>query len=133
MSQFPHDDRELISFLQRYRPLPPPAKATLEKQLFSRIVRESQSCHKKRLRWLIPSAMAATLLGILGGYHLLQPSPYKQFVNDSTELEVAEIEDFMVNSWQGTTSVTVENSPQIVYSQWLSLGNIETQYLVSQP
>ncbi|MEA5509239.1 hypothetical protein VB715_05620 [Crocosphaera sp. UHCC 0190] len=133
MSQFPHDDRELISFLQRYRPLPPPPKATLEKQLFSRIVRESQSCQKTQLRWLIPSAMLATLLGIWGGYNLLQPSPYQQFMKGSTELEAAEIEDFMVNSWQQTISITEESSPQVIYSQWLSLGNLETQYLVSQP
>ncbi len=38
MSQFPKDDRELISFLQQYRPLPPPANSTLEKQLYARVL-----------------------------------------------------------------------------------------------
>ena len=55
MSQFPKDDRELISFLQQYRPLPPPADSDLEKQIYLRVSHESQHRKYSRLRWLVPS------------------------------------------------------------------------------
>ncbi|MEM8777977.1 MAG: hypothetical protein AAGF26_03710 [Cyanobacteria bacterium P01_G01_bin.49] len=134
MSHPPHDEKELISFIQRYRPSPPPAKSTCEQQLFSRIIHESQHCQQRRLKWLIPSAIAATCMTILGGYNLLQPSPYEQFVMESTELTTTELEDFMINTWQETTYVsTGETLSEPVYSQWLSLGNLEPQYLISSP
>ncbi|MGB5594317.1 MAG: hypothetical protein WBM32_00505 [Crocosphaera sp.] len=134
MSQFPKDDRELISFLQQYRPLPPPANSTLEKQLYARVSHEPQQHQVSQVRWLIPSMIAASLLAIWGGYNVLEQSPYQQFVQQSQEIETAELEDFMVNSWQGTINTSpLENQYQPVYYQWISLDNLEPQYLVSNP
>jgi hypothetical protein len=78
--------------------------------------------------------IAASLLAIWGGYNLLQPSPYKQFVEQSQEIETAELEDFMVNTWQGTINTSsLDNPYQPVYYQWISTNSLETQYLVSSP
>ena len=134
MSQSPRDDRELISFLQQYRPLPPSAPKSYEHQLFAKILSESQHHPPKRLKWLIPSAIAAALMAVWGGYSLLQPSPYQQFVRESNELNTRELEDFMVNTWQETTYASTQDPwHQPAYSQWLSLGNLETQYVISSP
>ncbi len=78
--------------------------------------------------------IAASLLAIWGGYNVLEQSPYQQFVQQSQEIETAELEDFMVNSWQGTINTSpLENQYQPVYYQWISLDNLEPQYLVSNP
>lgn len=134
MSQSPRDDRELISFIQRYRPLPPPKNSPLEQQLLTRIIHEPQARRKRRLKWLIPGAIVAALMTIWGGSNWLRPSPYEEFARESTELTTADLEAFMVNTWQETTNVSTEETwSQPVYSQWLSLGNLETQYLISSP
>jgi hypothetical protein len=134
MSQFPKDDRELISFIQRYRPLPPPADSTLEKQIYHRVSQESQQHKRHQLRWLIPTAFAASLLAIWGGYNLTKPSDYQQFVTQSTTIQTAELEDFMVNTWQETMNTSSWETPyQPTYYQWISIDNLDSQYLVSHP
>ena len=134
MSQFPKDDRELISFLQQYRPSPPPGDSTLETQIYLRISHESQHRKNSQLIWLIPSIITTSLLAIWGVYNLMKPSEYEQFVQQSQNLQTAEIEDFMINTWEGTINTSPwENPNQSVYYQWISLDNNGYQYLVSQP
>ncbi|MGK7955428.1 MAG: hypothetical protein AB4063_09230 [Crocosphaera sp.] len=133
MSQFPKDDRELISFLKQYRPLPPPADSTLEKQIYRRIAHESQHRHNRQLRWLVPSIITTSLLAIWGVYNLMKPSEYEQFVNQSEKIETAAIENFMINTWEETVNTSPwENQNQSVYYQWISVDN-HHQYLSSQP
>ncbi|ACB51771.1 hypothetical protein cce_2423 [Crocosphaera subtropica ATCC 51142] len=134
MSQFPKDDRELISFLQRYRPSPPPADSTLEKQIYLRISHEPQYRKITQLKWVIPSVIAASLMGIWGLSNLMKPSEYEQFVTQSQSLETAEIENFMIDTWEETTNTSPwENQNQSVYYQWISVDNVGHQYLISQP
>lgn len=128
MSQSPHDDRELISFLKQYRPLPPPGTQKIETQLLARVAREPFP-HRQRveLRWIIPITLAASLGSILAGSRWNQPS--YQLTSNSAELET-----FMVNTWQGTTNESfAEALSSPVDSEWLLLGNLETQYVVSSP
>ncbi|CCQ53102.1 hypothetical protein WH8501_26865 [Crocosphaera watsonii WH 8501] len=134
MSQFPKDDRELISFLQQYRPLPPPADSDLEKQIYLRVSHESQHRKYSRLRWLVPSIITTSILGIWGAYNLIKPSEYEQFVHQSETIETAETEIFMISTWEETINTSPwENSNQSVYYQWISADNIGNQYLISQP
>ncbi len=134
MSQFPKDDRELISFLQQYRPSPPPENSALEKQIYLRISHESQHHKTHQLRWLIPSLITASLLAVWGVYNLMKPSEYEQFVQESQTIETAEIEDFMINAWEETMNTSPwENSNQSIYYQWISVDNQNHQYLVSTP
>ncbi|MEL4894033.1 hypothetical protein [Crocosphaera sp. Alani8] len=134
MSQFPKDDRELISFLQKYRPLPPPADSTLETQICMRVSHESQHRTRRKSRWIIPSIITTSLLTIWGVYDLTRPSEYEQFVNQSQTVETAEIEDFMLKTWEETMNTSPwENHNQSVYYQWISVDNVGHQYLISQP
>ncbi len=134
MSQFPKDDRELISFLQQYRPSPPPEDSALEKQICLRISQESQHRKTYQLRWLIPSFITAGLLAVFGISNLMKPSEYEQFVKQSQSIETAEIEDFMINTWEETTNTSPwETENQSVYYQWISVDDIGHQYLISQP
>ena len=134
MSQFPKDDQELIYFLQQYRPLPPPADCDLEKQIYIRVSHESQHRRYPKLRWLVPTIITTSVLGIWGAYNLIKPSEYEQFVYQSQTIETAETENFMVSTWEETINTSPwENQDQSVYYQWISADNIDNQYLSSQP
>ena len=134
MSQFPKDDRELISFLQQYRPLPPPADSDLEKQISLRVSHESQHRKYGQLRWLVPSIITTGILAIWGAYNLIKPSEYEQFVYQSETMKTAETESFMISTWEETMNTSPwENPNQSVYYQWISADNIGNQYLISQP
>ncbi|WP_107667302.1 hypothetical protein [Cyanothece sp. BG0011] len=134
MSQFPKDDRELISFLQQYRPSPPPEDSALEKQIYLRISHESQHRKMTQFKWVIPSVIVASVLGVWGLVNLMKPSEYEQFVQQSQILETAEIENFMINTWEETTHTSPwETENQSVYYQWISVDDVGHQYLISQP
>ena len=134
MSQFPKDDRELISFLQQYRPLPPPGDSSLEKQIYLKISRESQQSKPHSVRWFVSSAIAATLLGVWGLSNLMKPSDYQQFVQQSQAIQTADIEDFMINAWEDTMNTYSWETPsQSDYDHWISLDNVSHHYLVSHP
>ncbi len=134
MSQFPKDDRELISFLQQYRPLPPAANSDLEKQIYLRVSHESQHPKYRKSRWLLPSIITTSILAIWGAYNLIKPSEYEQFVYQSQTIETAETEKFMVSTWEETINTSSwENKHQSVYYQWISVDNIGHEYLSSQP
>ncbi|MDJ0730229.1 MAG: hypothetical protein QNJ33_09600 [Crocosphaera sp.] len=134
MSQFPKDDRELISFLQQHRPSPPPADLSLEKKIYLRISHESQHRQNLQLRWLIPSVITTSLLALWGTYNLIKPSEYEKFVRQSQGIETAEIEHFMINTWEETMNISPWiNSHQSVYYEWISVEQIDSQYLVSKP
>ena len=134
MSQFPKDDRELISFLQQYRPLPPPADSDLEKQIYLRVSHESQHRKYSRLRWLVPSIITTSILAIWGAYNLIKPSEYEQFVYQSQTIETTDTETFMVSTWEETLNTSSwDNQHQSVYYQWISVDNIGNEYLSSQP
>ncbi|MDJ0660779.1 MAG: hypothetical protein QNJ42_15010 [Crocosphaera sp.] len=134
MSQFPKDERELLSFLQQHRPLPPPADSTLEKQLYLKICHESQQTKTNSVRWLVPSIMVSSLLAIWGITNLMKPSEYQQFLQQSQVREKAELEKFMLNTWEASINTSPwENNNQSVYYQWISVDNSEHKYLISQP
>ena len=134
MSQFPKDDRELISFMQQYRPLPPPGDSRLEKQIYLKISCESQQSQPPSIRWLVPSLIAASLLGMWGLSNLMKPSDYQQFVQQSQVLKTAEIEDFMLNTWEETMNTSSWETPnQSVYYHWISIDNVDNHYLLSKP
>lgn len=134
MSQFPKDDRELISFMQQYRPLPPPGDSALEKQIYLKISCESQQSKPHSIRWVMPSMIAASLLGIWGISNIMEPSDYQKFIKQSQVIETAEIENFMINTWEETMNTSSwETSNQSVYYQWISIDNVNNNYLVSTP
>ncbi len=109
MSKFnPDDDRNLVSFLQQYRPIPPPASASTEAELMQLIDRE-----EKRKNIQIKPLIAIVSTVIVGGIFSLVG--YRWFTPSYNN---AQLESFMVNSWDGTVSGTSS-------TDWLLLDDSE--------
>lgn len=97
MSKFhSKDDQNLVAFLQQYRPIPPPASASTEAELMELIDTE-ESRNSLKIKPIIAIASSAIICGIfsLVGYRSFNPS----YTN-------AQLESFMVNSWDGTVEQT---------------------------
>jgi hypothetical protein len=122
--QFPQDEKKLVAFVRRYRPVPPPAAVGLERQVMSLVEREVLTCQKRlKLRWLVPSIGAVSLLLAWGGYHWFAPAPQPQFATNSEELET-----FLVQSWQGTLGEpTNAFQPASVEADWLTLADFRAE------
>jgi hypothetical protein len=131
MSQSPHDNRELVDFLKKYRPLPPPVSPTLETQLFATLPRKSraQRSSSRLWPWLIPGALVLGMTAIWNESRWQEPS-----LQLATGTNSGELEAFMVSNWQGTIGEGyAEASTQPVYGQWVLLENSVTQSGVSHP
>ena len=111
MCHWNSEDPELVSFLQKYRPNIPPASDDLEQQLMLKIQQQPQTNHTnhKALFWIIPSAIAAIILLIWGGFRLTHPST--QWANKTENTE--ELEAFVMDTWyEVTTASEVSNTPE---------------------
>lgn len=127
MNPFPEDDRLLVEFLKRHRPVPPPAGADLEAQIlnsiesnvspegFQRSRRTSFGISHQRKVWLIPSAIAAGVIATVVGYRTLVPAP------QPSPAETAELEAFIENSWSNT--VVSDPTADQTYDQLLPVDD----------
>lgn len=122
MTKFSNDDKNLVNFLRQHRPEVPPAATDLEQQILQNV--ETLHLHQwgdvcdktKRLRdrrptslptslerrrplWLVPSAVAASLVAAVVGYQALIPPP-------PNAAELAKLERFMETNWQGAISTS---------------------------
>jgi hypothetical protein len=94
MSHFP-DDPDLVKFLRQHRPALPPAAENLEDALMSALPEVAPA--RRTLLWMVPSAIAATLVATVLSYRAFlpaQPSP----------TELASLEDFMETNWHNTVN-----------------------------
>ena len=89
----------LVSFLRKNRPTPPKPSVNLEQQLMESI--SSHQTHKQKpfsgLIWGIPSAIATGFLFT---------SVSMGFKTPQVTVEVGELENFLVNSWNDTLDST---------------------------
>jgi hypothetical protein len=123
MTQFPPDDEKLIQFLKQYRPLPPAHGEHLEEQLIKLIEGQPKLSlgFSPRWWWMIPSILVATLLVAWGSSRQLSPSP--QIAATSGELE-----DFLVDSWNGSMELHYLNSQTNTSNlDWLILADPESE------
>jgi hypothetical protein len=99
----PPDDDELVRFLRNHSPTPHPPAPDLEDRILAvlpSIPQETAPTHlqplpKRRSRpWLIPSAIAASLLAGVISYRSLAPA------NQPSPAEIAALEDFIETSWR---------------------------------
>lgn len=94
MSHPPKDSDRLVDFLRQHRPVPPSPPPDLEERIMTAV---AASPHAKtfphRRLWLIPSAIAGTLLIAWGSTNLhQQPKP--------SAAELASLEAFLENTWE---------------------------------
>lgn len=99
MTKLPNsdDDRSLVEFLRQHRPTPPPPAFALEEQIFLQTKLKSTTS----LRWLLPSALIATVVALWGGYRAWEMA--------KVPAEVAKIETFVANNWDSA----VENDTEV--------------------
>lgn len=109
MSRFSEDDLKLTEFLKRHQPVVPSAKPELEAQLMSAIASTPQSrltvvskAHiQRRILWAVPSAIAAGLLAMVVNHRTFAP------VSQPSPAEVAELQTFIENTWQDSSTEQV--------------------------
>jgi hypothetical protein len=106
MSQFPEDDKPIADFLRQYRPTMPSADFNLEEQIMATIATESHPPNRFRPRqsqvmWLMPPAIAASLVAGFLGHRMLTPTV--------PATEVATLEAFLEETWQDTAPQSDEN------------------------
>jgi len=110
----PEEDRSLTDFLKQHRPPVPPAAADLEDRLMAAVMdtpvqvptAQRQQSYR-RVLWLVPSAIAAGLVAIVGYQTLVPPQP--------TEAELAELETFIESTWQGTLAEQPTTETEEIY------------------
>ena len=123
MMQFPQDDKKLVAFIRRHRPVPPPSPIGLEQRLMSLVEKEAVSCHKTaKMRCLIPTACAAALMFVGSIHNWLTMQQQTQFTFTDRE---EELETFLSESWQGTVGEATNASyPVRSEAYWLTLADL---------
>ncbi|MDX2098090.1 MAG: hypothetical protein SFW36_09970 [Leptolyngbyaceae cyanobacterium bins.59] len=118
MTQFPDDDLPLTAFLRQNRSTVPPAAIDFEDRLMATIaapqpIQQPRSQWRQQLRWAVPTTIAASLLIAIGSYQWMTPKT-------PTEADLAKLEAFMQNSWEGSvpnTSGTETLSLEMTHSE----------------
>ncbi len=109
MRPLPEDDLRLAAFLKAHRPPVPPSDPALEEQLLAAIATTPQEIPtiapqtvrqltKRRRGWVLPGAIAASLVVTAIGYQTLRPQP--QPTAELSAAELAELETFIESTWQ---------------------------------
>ena len=127
MNKFPndHDDQKLIAFLKKHRPLPPSVKNDFEMELMSKInqiPQEKPKSSRSSLFWVIPSAIAASLLLVWGGINWLSLSPQVATVVTDEELE-----EFLIHGWYGAMGETSYTNAQSDFEEEWSFFTASSQ------
>lgn len=90
MTKFPEDDQPLKEFLRQNASTPPPAAPNLETRIMQAVASSSDlKISRRRHLWLVPSALAASLLTGWAVYRAIVPPP----------LDNAALEAFMTDNW----------------------------------
>jgi hypothetical protein len=104
MTQLPPDDQALKQFLQQHRPPVPAASPELEEQIMQAVqdpaIKVQAQVRKPRRLWIVPSAIAASLLVAFGSYR------WAKVYQPTTDVE--NLAAFLENSWNGTLSNSTE-------------------------
>jgi hypothetical protein len=105
MSPRPEEDPQLTHFLKHHRPVAPSASDELEERLMAMVNNTPQAVplgasrrqrHDRRVLWLLPSAIAATLVAVVAPQWFMPQSP--------SDAQLAELETFIESTWQGTVA-----------------------------
>jgi hypothetical protein len=99
MTKLPNDDERLVDFLRQHAGDPPPAAPKFEEQLMQAVASSPQWQRLgRRQKWILPSAIAASLLFAWTGYRVLMPPPPPD----------ASLAEFMENNWDSVVGEVPE-------------------------
>lgn len=109
MTKFPHheDDKRLVDFLRQNRPDPPSAAPDLEQQIMRSLAYSPDAPAQRRLLWIVPPAIAASLIFALAGSHFLTPR--------TAQVDTGTLEAFLENNWNSV----VDDSPE---EDWMPIN-----------
>jgi ferric-dicitrate binding protein FerR (iron transport regulator) len=102
------EDHDLVSFLRQHRSNPPPAAPDLEDQILQALPARS-----RRHLWIVPSAIAASLVGAIVSYQVLRPTPPEP-------VDTASIESFMESNWvalHDNSAVQVDTTNYLAFDE----------------
>jgi hypothetical protein len=129
----PDPDHNLIRFLKKHQPSPPPASSHCEERLMLLIRQSRPRANPINQFWLVPTAIAASVFLIWSSQQkAFQPvavnnaSPGVNRLNSEAELEA-----FLVNNWQNLgVETSEENSRYSVgaTNDWQLLTNPDNNY-----
>lgn len=129
----PDPDHNLIRFLKKHQPSPPPASSHCEERLMLLIRQSRPRANPINRFWLIPTAIAASVFLIWSSQQkAFQPvavnnaSPGVNRLNSEAELEA-----FLVNNWQNLgVETSEENSRYSVgaTNDWQLLTNPDSKH-----
>lgn len=115
MTPLPEDEKKWLEFLRKNRPTPPATANDLEEQLMTVIATSDQQV-KTRKMWLVPSAIAASLLMTWSGYFFLNIS--------QNSPNYASLETFLENNWNEVVGEVPANSQSHgSQADWMLEGN----------
>lgn len=101
----PEEDQDLVSFLRRNRPQPPPAAPELEFQILRALP------PRRRSRpWIGAGVVAAGLVGAVISYRSMYPTQ-----------DQAAIEAFMESTWSTTVNGTPDSANSTTNSDYLAM------------
>lgn len=92
-------DQELVSFLKTYHPVTPPESQFHEDHLMKLITEEGQRSNSSPTRhqgWFFPSAVITLIALVISG-NAIRGKLMPQIAQ-----EIQDLENFMVNSWNGS-------------------------------
>lgn len=101
----PEEDQDLVSFLRRNRPQPPPAAPNLEFQIL-----QALPPRRPFRPWIGAGVIAAGLLGAVISYRLIDSTPDR-----------AAIEAFMESTWSTTVNGTQDLTQSTASSDYLAM------------
>ncbi|MGL5034547.1 MAG: hypothetical protein ACRC6M_12185 [Microcystaceae cyanobacterium] len=117
----PEDHTDLIHFLKRYQPAPPPSSQQLEDRVMA-LVRQTPRTPSSLRFWVIPTAIAASV-GLWWG---TQPKSFTPSFSQQPNEEV--LAAYLVNDWQAVTQENMaEDSTENSTHHWRLLISPEPQ------
>lgn len=108
MSKISDNDDSLVGFLRTHAIAPPPAAPDFEEKLMQSVasIPVPQTSRSRNL-WVLPPAIAASLLISLVGYRL--------FVSPTPKVDTRTLEAFIEDSWDGSTTETSSESDSLLF------------------
>ncbi|GAB4543734.1 MAG: hypothetical protein Tsb0014_37540 [Pleurocapsa sp.] len=125
MNNSSYDDHEnIVQFLQQNYPIAPPPSCNLEQRLMESVARQPQqkSKHSSSLIWTIPSAIATGVLFTSVTLGLKTPQ---------VAIKTEELENFILNSWNGTIARDSHTISDGLETYWLLPTTSESQASLS--
>lgn len=119
----PINDQTLVEFLKRNSPIIPEPAPNLEQQIMAAIEEKNwrEKIHSSKSKishrwWLVPPAIAASVLVFWSGSRLMTPTK-------PSPVEEERLEAFLINNWEGIVGENTTERSRDRELDWFSITN----------